>query len=801
MITYESSWTASAGYSTTTQGANEWYYQQRPIGGGAYTNLTFAGGAWRSGSGNWIKPSSMHPDNSYDAVRKWVAPQSGVVSIKGNVRKIDTGGGNGIVASVLRNSNVLWEKTVAYNDAAGYWTDAELGNVPVTAGDALYFIVGNNGDWAYDETGWDPTVTYVSTAPEWALSTDDTSLTLTVRDSRPAIIGLSNPEQGWNWTPSASLVPLLDKVTVSETAYHPNWTYTGATVDTTSGMKVTLAFQSTTPNLTLTQVWRARPGVGPVEMSTAVTNNTGGSVTYNHQDIVSAELNAVSDSPATIWRFNRSSYNNGRDPNFDTGVFKDLLGTNANMRTTIGNDYNPSNYQLPFEMLDVNGAHGLYMGYVWDFGRISNTTGSDAKASRNRFYLGDSGSFSVANGGTLNIPGMFYGTYKGDTDDGSNKMKKWFWNYKVPSSLRSNENEPLVEFSVDAYDEASITSFLSSFPLSTWGVELLKEDAWWTSDVNTDPFFGWAWSPAPNQWPNGMTLGTIAHNNGLQLSLYMGNRYDHADLSTQAGRDAQKHALLTRYDDWHYDYWRSDMETEPTNDYLSHEGFLEVLDYMIANRPSFRWENCSAGGSKKSFDLLQRQTVMTLEDSGAGSNDSVLNYRKAVYANSYMINSVQMKDDNGYFSTNTNAWAKYMFRSGFLGAWMYGSDGPSNVPHQSQYQSHVALYKTKQRPILRGADVYHVLPMPDGTNWDGLEFFNTSLNKGSVVLFKPNSNVTGSPTIYLKGLDPSATYTLTFEDRPSLNKTMTGAQLMAGGAGISISGASNDYDSEIVWIN
>ena len=32
------------------------------------------------------------------------------------------------------------------------------------------------------------------------------------------------------------------------------------------------------------------------------------------------------------------------------------------------------------------------------------------------------------------------------------------------------------------------------------------------------------------------------------------------------------------------------------------------------------------------------------------------------------------------------------------------------------------------------ADVYHILPPPDGINWDGIEFFNTSLNKGSVIL-------------------------------------------------------------------
>eukprot|EP01044_Picomonas_judraskeda_P022531 COSAG03_NODE_5641_length_1204_cov_1.408145_2_plen_160_part_00 len=32
---------------------------------------------------------------------------------------------------------------------------------------------------------------------------------------------------------------------------------------------------------------------------------------------------------------------------------------------------------------------------------------------------------------------------------------------------------------------------------------------------------------------------------------------------------------------------------------------------------------------------------------------------------------------------------------------------------------HWISYKSKQRQILRGADTYHILPFPDGVNWDG----------------------------------------------------------------------------------
>jgi hypothetical protein len=117
------------------------------------------------------------------------------------------------------------------------------------------------------------------------------------------------------------------------------------------------------------------------------------------------------------------------------------------------------------------------------------------------------------------------------------------------------------------------------------------------------------------------------------------------------------------------------------------------------------------------------------------------------------------------------------------------------------YRQHIALYKTRQRPILRGADVYHILPMADGVNWDGLEYFNTAINKGSVFLFKPSTKATDgdSKVIKLKGLDRDAHYTLTFQDRTNLNCVMSGQRLMD--IGISVTAMTGDNASEIIWLN
>ena len=163
--------------------------------------------------------------------------------------------------------------------------------------------------------------------------------------------------------------------------------------------------------------------------------------------------------------------------------------------------------------------------------------------------------------------------------------------------------------------------------------------------------------------------------------------------------------------------------------------------------------------------------------------------RSTYYSNSYAINPVQLKSDLGPATT------AFDLRTDMLGAILtWAADN-------AVYRQHISLYKTRQRPILRGADVYHILPMADGVNWDGLEYFNTGIRKGSVFLFKPAAKAVDgdSKVIQLKGLDRNARYTLAFQDRKNLNCVMTGAQLMD--RGIAVTGMAGDRASEIIWID
>lgn len=171
-------YSASAGFSAI-QGKNQWYYQK--LSGGTYTNLATYDSTeerWKETTEYpWVSADAQHPENTYDSVRKWVAPGNGTIDISGSVHK-GNNIGDGIVATIKKNDTQLWSAHVTRTTNVN---PTGVTGISVAAGDAIYFIVGKNGNMDNDHTFWDPTIVYTSgggSAPTpgsaTALETSDT---------------------------------------------------------------------------------------------------------------------------------------------------------------------------------------------------------------------------------------------------------------------------------------------------------------------------------------------------------------------------------------------------------------------------------------------------------------------------------------------------------------------------------------------------------------------------------------------------------------------------------------------------
>lgn len=662
----------------------------------------------------------------------------------------------------------------------------------------------------YDETP--PTLS--ANAKTYTMENADISVTIATDHNKEYLTSLKNKETDSSWIDKASELPLT-------TAYEGgniSWTLNSAQLDNRKTLTgtgkdachtLTLTYSGNVSGLTLKSYYKIYP-TGPLYHYSEIINSTGREIKFSQDDLVPADiLLTAPDSDNTVYRFNRSRYNNGFDGLFTTGVLTDKLGTNTFLKSVVENSWLSNSGTLPFNLIQGKNE-GLYVGYEWSYGEMALRTQTNTKKIRYTASLGTvSDTISRAHGEILSIPPVFIGAYTGDADEGSNQMKKWFFDHLMTESLRENENEPLIELHLPLFAEQDLKGYLYDCDLEDWGVELTKMDYWWTVSSNSafDPYLEQQWNPNSSKWPSGMTYGKLVKEKypSVKTSLYMCDTYQGVDIGTDEGREKQLSALKTRLRDWQIDYWRSDFDLLKPNNYANHEGLMYILDNLIEWNEDFRYEHCSAGGSLKDFATLQRMTFMTMEDSGGA-----LNHRMAFYSNSYMINPVQLKFDMGFdwrpadsnqqnlINNNQSEWITYNVRTAMMGAMMMQNvSNRLNSQELSALREGWSLYKEKQRSILRGADVYHILPMPTGNDIDGIEYYNNSIEQGSVFLFRDKSGPT-SKSFKLKGLDGAGTYKLTFEDRTNLNCTKTGSELMS--TGITVTGMNSVYDSEIVWI-
>jgi RHS repeat-associated protein len=103
-----------------------------------------------------------------DSVRRWVAPFTGTVEVQGGVRlaaetsaaRAASNTADGVRVAIQREGTELWSDTIAPRDDTEH-VPSNVGSIPVTRGDRLYFRVQSNMDGGLDQVSWDPVVTYL----------------------------------------------------------------------------------------------------------------------------------------------------------------------------------------------------------------------------------------------------------------------------------------------------------------------------------------------------------------------------------------------------------------------------------------------------------------------------------------------------------------------------------------------------------------------------------------------------------------------------------------------------------------
>ncbi len=470
-----------------------------------------------------------------------------------------------------------------------------------------------------------------------------------------------------------------------------------------------------------------------------------------------------------------------------------------------------------------------------------------------------SGAFStlLSAGESFVAPTVYLGVYEGNVDSGSNIFKKWFLKNKAPDNLYENENEPLNQMDMQIGNDVAKYNFQSiKWDYGWWANEASNLSTSWKPlegswVVRSSAYLGVLGGRTLAQY------GANCKTRGVNFTLYIllhsnvdkdGNPVDtegefnsktHPEWFSQRriaqgmGNSADlgeircvwylKNTLTAFMKKNRVGTWRSDFEpicyySDKKNrhdasgtdvQYWATVGFGDLLEHLMENVPDFRYESCSSGGSMKDFFVAKYASNFNLDDSA-----NYLSLRTTFYDSSYCFHPVQLQQpmDLGRFVYGSNYFnpkydEKYadavrtmglrtiMLSAIHTSCW----GGPVNgtlpygiLPELTEY---LAFFNEEVKPLMREGELYHVLPRPDGTNWDGVMYAKDG-EKALVFLFKPSDTVSDTVTVKAQGLDRDASYSVVFTDATELNCTMTGKELMENGVTARVEGVG----SEIVKI-
>ena len=130
------------------QGTDCWHYLAEDE-----SPLTFddATQRWMSNvhEGIFIWNTGLHPGVHIDVIRRWSAPVDGAVSLRGTIGDADPGGGDGIIAEIRHEGNLLFQTMIA-NGGAEQSYDLSFN---VRQGDKVDILIRRNQHNSWDTTG------------------------------------------------------------------------------------------------------------------------------------------------------------------------------------------------------------------------------------------------------------------------------------------------------------------------------------------------------------------------------------------------------------------------------------------------------------------------------------------------------------------------------------------------------------------------------------------------------------------------------------------------------------------------
>ena len=448
------------------------------------------------------------------------------------------------------------------------------------------------------------------------------------------------------------------------------------------------------------------------------------------------------------------------------------------------------NWRMDFERLPATGATPLSgaeltvsLGTVFDF----------------------EGALTLPPGASRELPQVAFTTSEGDLDDLANQLHRYQRRYVFPDTPTNNPR--LVQFNswYPFPGRMTVQEMMRCADLAAEiGAEVFVLDAGWYNKKDWSRELG-DYEADPVAFPNGIQeLSRHVHSRGMKFGIWVeienvgaGSRLfqQHPEwLLTLNGKPIRRgersmldfskpevrrwaRGVVDRLvRDYQLEWIKIDYNIDIGDQFdppspaersgavlLDHIlNYYAWLDEVRAAHPRLVIENCSSGGLRFDLGILSHTHTTWLSDMVSPLPSLQLAYGCTLEFAPEVCNHWMVGDtDRGHVDlAKPPEWWDFMFRVPMNG--QYGISSRVfdwNDALRKRAAENVALYK-RLRPVIMGADVYHLTPPPPNQNptgWMAIQYVSPD-RKRSVVMAYRLGQSPGERTFQLRGLDPALTY-------------------------------------------
>jgi alpha-galactosidase len=438
-------------------------------------------------------------------------------------------------------------------------------------------------------------------------------------------------------------------------------------------------------------------------------------------------------------------------------------------------------------------------GQGWEAGNLRATLGM-------RFDFG--GALQLAAGQSFTLPAVAFTATAGDLDDGVNQLHRYQRQYVIP---RTSTNDPL------------LVQFNSWYPfpgkptadqmkkcvdiVAQLGAEVFVHDAGWFNKKDWSRELG-DWVVDPVAYPHGLEeLAQYVHGKGLKFGLWI--EIENLGVDSQTFREHPDWCLsyngqpLRVNDRYHLNFaqpevrqWARSVIDRLVRNYrldwlkidynitigeffdppatLDRRGdvlyrhlmnYYQWLDEVRSAYPKLVIESCASGGTRFDLGIMAHTHTTWLSDEVRPWPSVQLGYGCTVEFIPEVCNHWMVGDNytGAVDLSNSPGWWDFLLRVPMNGQYGISSRvfdwSPALKEHAAR---NIALYK-QIRPVIMGADVYHLTPPPDHddpTGWCAIQYVSTDQERSVLTAYRLKQSRPDG-VFRLRGLDPNRRYQVT----------------------------------------